>query len=163
MNKTEALTRLDALEAEARKLREITDAPESMPALLPPDGTCTISTCLGRFVGFASKYSSVDLDETNRFPDVQTATDYAHAINTLLLLRHQPGTVPAKEHVTQWVVECDPAYLNQLKANSFTQACIKLSKLSPCFDSPNAAAAAIDIVGQDAILRMFRTFHHFKE
>lgn len=158
MQKQQALERLSALEAEAAALRKIIEAPEVAGSLL------TKNTRAGGFhfiaaapsAGFMSYFIRTTAGDGcgNIFQTEEIADAYADALNTLLLLRHQPGTVPAEDIVGQWMV-CpgrDAGVWYTLDA--------KMGRISPCFATSEDAQRAIDTIGADRILRMFRTLHH---
>lgn len=95
----------------------------------------------------------------NMFQTDKLADAYAEAIETMLLLRHQPGTEPALAKKVQLVIS--PRFgPDRLQICEWSSMDIKAEYLSPCFQTQDAAQAAIDTIGADRILRMFKTLHH---
>src|SRR5690606_13974996 len=106
MDKTKALERLTALESEASALRKIIEAPEPAPSLLtkPKLRSRVYYWAVGHTTGggtlTTNSLQACSLDPEvyvtgNIFQTEALAQSYAEAIDTMLLLRHQPGTVPA--------------------------------------------------------------------
>ena len=94
---------------------------------------------------------------SNVFPSEEMALAYAEAINTMLLLRHQPGPVGIEEGRQMYSI--DPESGNPTIKQWWSLDCWS-TRISPCFDSVESAQAAIDAIGDGRIMRMFRTFHH---
>ena len=90
--------------------------------------------------------------------DTNVAHAYADALDTLLMLRHQPGSEVARDEEAQWAIECSDDG-KSLRLSSWGCINYKVPYLSPCFSTREAAQAAIDTIGADRILRMFRTLH----
>lgn len=170
MDKTAALTRLNALESEAQALRKILEAPEPAASLLtkPEPGNNDTYWAVGRTCGPTYSLSVGKMCATERdlqayshgnlFQSKELAQAYAEAIDTMLLLRHQPGTVPAADLSQVYINTKDSG----ARCNTATDSNIfsKMYRLSPCFAIHEQAQAAIDVVGEQRILRMFKTFHH---
>jgi hypothetical protein len=87
-----------------------------------------------------------------------TALAYADALDTLLMLRHQPGSEPAKDE-EQWTIRTGDVQRGTLSTTYLFGTNVKASRISPCFATDADARAAIDTIGADRILRMFRTLH----
>lgn len=92
----------------------------------------------------------------NVFTDCDTADAYADALDTLLMLRHQPGTEAVNYFSEQFMVTVD---VNRVYAIGMYPDMRKITRISPCFATLDHAQAAIDTIGADRILRMFRTLH----
>ncbi len=173
MNKIDAQKRLTAIETaqesikqETAELRKIIEAPEPATSLLTKPmprsgkeywsitfingGVCANTA----FAGFATDY----IDKGNMFQSKALGEAYADAVNTMLLLRHQPGTVSNKyEHQFVICIAGSGTSIEILSYDDFT--CIA-SRISPAFKYEADAKKAIEAVGSDRILRMFKTFHH---
>ena len=169
MSKKEAEERLLAIEKEVATLRQIINTPEKAPSLLfyPPEGNSyyqITSTNYGKLCILENAISYREKDQYvgsgNIFQSQEIAEEYAHAFNTFLLLRHQPGTVPADAN-EQWLIKLD---LNTLKIRTVLTRALawKLGRLTPCFSSQQAALDAVETVGVSAIVHMFNTFQHCK-
>ena len=163
MNKQEALNRLSALESEATKLRAILKAPEQTATLLerivPESGQeYWYPTALSGQVsyGYANAENKIFYDLA--FTTGKQALEYRAALATLLDLRRQPGSENPKNGVWQWAI-----LLNEDNSGVFTDDLIgahtKSSLISPCFHSEEHAEAAINAVGHDRIIHMFKTLH----
>lgn len=161
MNKPEAIARLDALEAEARKLREIIDAPD-VDGLPLRNGGHFIETLNGGFTAYTPGCDSSHW--ANSLPSRVCAESYATALNTFMKLRHQPGTVAARHDVLQWIIEVDYPSLNrpELRIASYISLSNKTTRLSPCFNTKEAALNAAIAITRERIIDMFKTFHHVK-
>lgn len=92
-------------------------------------------------------------DEVDYAP---TADAYADALDTLLRLRHQPGTEAATSIARQFLVVIKDGAAD---VDYYTNGECKLERISPCFATESDAKAAIDTIGADRILRMFHTLH----
>jgi hypothetical protein len=90
--------------------------------------------------------------------DEATATAYGDALDTLLRLRHQPGTEAADGNKLQWTLDTQGDG-NGITIDNWTCIDGKLRFISPAFATEAAINAAIGVVGADRILRMFRTLH----
>lgn len=140
MNKQEAQLELAKLAERQAELQKIVDA--APKSLLCEDGIgahCISNRMENSYVG-----------------DVATAIRYADALDTLLLLRHQPGTEAASDGKDQWLIDTSD---DGLTLDYWMGAHFKLRFISPCFASDADAQAAIDTIGADRILRMFHTLH----
>lgn len=182
MNKDQAFARLKELQAQAasiqievQTLRKIMEAPDSLLTKpVPgskqdywivgsggPDGF-NVEWC-GAYTKEPEPYSS-----GNIFQSEECAENYAKAMDTLLLLRHQPGTEPAKDTRTQFVIEPDWQLSEEgnpslyIKARELGGLIYKMARVSPCFKTMKDAKNAIEVVGAEAILHMFKTLHHVK-
>lgn len=170
MNKTEALERLDAIELQAAELRRTINAPDLAPSLLTKpkpgsgdeyyglDGYSTAP--MGARMYLARETRMDKYSHGNIFQSKELAASYAEAIETMLLLRHQLGTVPAGQWA-QWMVEASQDCATMVvRCVARTDMLSKIGKVSPCFSTERAARDAIDTIGPARILRMFKTFHH---
>lgn len=97
-----------------------------------------------------------DDDYLTSFADEDQCERYAEALTTFILLRKQPGTEPVCESM-QFVISNN--YDLSLCIDVYNSKHIKTTRLSPCFDSEENAKEAIEKVGKDRILRMFKYFH----
>lgn len=174
MDKSKALERLAALESEAAKLREIIEAPAPAPApslLTKPkpgseddywivEGVATEP--LGWRQCCAQTHDPESYTQGNIIQSEDLAAAYAEAFDTFLLLRHQPGTVSAGDVCFKYVIHIVDAVARgyYLSVDNVASSWLRTNQISPCFDSKESARAAIAAVGEDRILRMFKTFHH---
>lgn len=158
MNKQEALQRLSRLEHEASELRKIIDAPASLLNANDPSYTRS----------FAARFD----DNTLRFKEAATAHRYGVAVNTLIKLRHQNGTVAPDGRSTERSVagnltnHLDPYYSTtdgrwRIKISKYSGCATKLGRISPCFETETDAVRALQNIGEDTLLEMFFTLHHF--
>lgn len=172
MDKSKALERLNALESEAKELRKIIEAPEAASSLLTKpvplssqayywslthdayDGTVSFQTSSRKAV-VATEYSG-----GNIFQSQELTEAYAEAFDTMLLLRHQPGTVTATWNLTQWVIQPSDDHMLTLEVDDWIGLASKSGFISPCFATESDALRAIKTVGEERILRMFKTLHH---
>lgn len=112
--------------------------------------------CIFMDEGALYNYHSKD---GNLFPTEQIAKDYAKALNTMLLLRRCEGTIPATSS-RQYVIR----YIdNEVWVDSFNDFGAKVEMICPCFDTQENTEAAIEQIGKDNIIRMFKTFHGIYE
>ncbi|OWT55252.1 hypothetical protein [Candidimonas nitroreducens] len=171
MNKIEALSRLTALEGEAKQLRAIIEAPEPGPSLLtePRPGSGDKYWEINNFGGQLASMSCEALDEHQQryqhgtiFQTKGLAAAYARAIDTMLRLRHQPGTESPSNKIqaTIEVERGDDQSVASIYVTVREDVCNKTRGISPCFDTKEHAQSAIDTIGADRILEMFKTFHH---
>lgn len=170
MDKTQALARLTALESEALALRKIIEAPEPAKSLLTkpePGSGKTYFAVTGNGISPLHTYAYTAIatspsayQQGSIFQTQTLAEAYAQAIETMLLLRHQPGTVPANSgtYVLRVVTHYGQPIL--IKPDTWNSTGFVASFISPCFDTEADAIAAINTVGEERILRMFKTFHH---
>lgn len=185
MDKSKALERLTALETEAQELRKIIEAPEIKPmppSLLtkPRPGSREKYYCMSSEGSEYRKLDVYDLMATvtspgwyehgNLFQTRQLANDYAEAFDTFLLLRHQPGTVPPTGY-SQFALELFKNYDYDrderqergevfIKIISRANMSSKLNKFSPMFGTLEDARGAIETIGEERLIHMFKTFHH---
>lgn len=168
MDKTAALARLTTLEAEANEIRKILEAPERAASLLtkpvPLSGSeywrLDKNTCTAGFNTQDDRaVDSTSYPGGNIFQSEKLAKDYAEAINTMLLLRHQPGTEPVSGR-DQYVIQPSGA-LTVVEAICYLNPNMKLARLSPSFSTKDHAIAAIESVGMARIMKMFKDLHHF--
>lgn len=182
MNKDQAVARLKELQAhaasiqiEVQTLRKIIEAPQALltkPVPGSEQGYWSLGS--GYSTGFdlcwyeAIPEEPVYYSHGNIFQSRDIAEDYAQAVDTLLLLRHQPGTVPAKDTGNQFIIEPDwkrnegnPSLY--IKARELGGLIYKMARVSPCFKTLKDAKNAIEVVGAETILHMFKTLHHVKE
>lgn len=166
MDKREAMERIAAIEEETKKLRAIVEAAEAAeevcllktPKLAEPYNSLELRNRKFGGGGGLTRTRSDDKEyKFATFPDRDTADAYAKALNTLLHLRHCPGTVPPKND-NQYIImaneSCATVFLEYWKSQG-----LKASLLSPCFDSYESAKAALAEVGEDNIKHMFETLH----
>lgn len=176
IDKQTALQRLASIENEAQELRKIIEAPEPAKSLLSKPEPGSERTY---WVVNASAYDGEGIHRLtsvtreacsnwvqlykhgNFFQSPQLAKDYALAIDTLLLLRHQPGTEPAIDGDRQWLVLLD--WPLKLVASSCRYSYFKQTQASPCFKTEQYAKQAIETVGKDRLMHMFNTFHHVED
>lgn len=171
INKTEALARLTALEAEAAALREILSKPDRKASLLVKPEAKSQGNFWRVFndglLGLlavrrdASVFSDDDLAKSdNVFQSKALASAYAEAFETFLALRHCEGTEAVAHEKTQFTIEPAEARNPSLMVDSWVGLGCKMRRISPMFATREDAQAAIDKLGADRILKMFRTFHH---
>lgn len=89
------------------------------------------------------------------FADEEQCARYAEALTTFILLRKQPGSEVAKE-AEQFVLRlCGVnVYVDDVYPFDY-----KISLISPCFKSEESARKAIETLGEERILDMFKYFH----
>lgn len=176
MNKEKALQQLKELESksaeievEVAKLRKIIEAPDPAPSLLtkPVPGGCARYWTLsdGGFIELVARVKTAVSGNPNYythgniFQSEELAQAYADAIDTMLMLRHQPGTCPPSAKKNQWMIWPSDEKCNSLEFFTFYYLASKCSMISPCFNSKDDALQAIEVVGKTRILNMFKTFH----
>ncbi len=159
MNKQEALSRLTALEQEAKALREIIEAPDVAPSILPAEwngkGGWYLSSSFAEAIPMCAGMEMIREDQ-NFFDTKEEAQAWADAISTLIELRRQPGSEAPKEGVAQWVIERD------LGVESWAVYYNKIERISPAFSTEEQARAAIDKIGRELLMQMFNTLHGVK-
>lgn len=166
----QALARLEALESEAAALRLILQKPNRSPSLLTKpvagsyetfyfleDNPDNLTMCVGH--GNAIPAPSSFYEGANCFQSKAIAEAYIDAINTMLLLRHQPGTVEIEDDVPQWGIVPCIGLLNLSIDYWTTSRHLKIRAISPFFDTEENVRAAINKIGEKRILQMFKTFH----
>lgn len=83
---------------------------------------------------------------------------YAESLNTLVQLRQQEGTVPPRSGKQALIVargigeKVTPVFYGDMEK--------KVECISPCFSSYEYAIRAIQNIGAERILRMFKQLHH---
>lgn len=84
------------------------------------------------------------------------ANQYQEAFETMILLRQQPGSEAAKNDA-QYSIFVEEGKITC----SILFECInsKMTEISPCFATQEDAQLAIDTVGAERILRMFKILH----
>lgn len=170
MDKTALETRLKALEEEAASLRvQIAALPPALLARPNPSAGeryWSVATSIRPGAPLCASYLASPIAEcylsANMFFEEKTAQRYAEAIETLLTLRQQPGTVTADSD-GQWVIEVGSAGnpSGEVRAAFLTHIGSKRSRISPSFSKETHAVAAIREVGERRIEAMFRTFGHY--
>jgi hypothetical protein len=75
--------------------------------------------------------------------------------------------VPAHDTEKQFIIEPDwqrsegnPVLC--IKARELGGLIYKMARVSPCFKTLKDAKNAIEVVGEDALMHMFKTLHHVK-
>jgi hypothetical protein len=163
MNKDAARAELTELVARAEALKKIIDAPERSKSLLrkPEPGsngrywyfkdTCTKTWQVE--YSCATELGADGYRQGAIFQTKELAEAYAEALDTLLLLRHQPGTEPVSTLIqTQIILEESGAITYRSSVYQYQ----KYQMISPCFINANAARNAVDAIGAERIFRMFR-------
>lgn len=177
MDKQKAIERVRYVEekielarAEVQELRKIIDTPEPAGSLLtkPEPGSDRKYWVLGSDSSgglFALHYgarASVPLAYVGGaiFQSGELAVAHADAINTMLLLRHQPGSEEATGMMQFLIEVIGAAGCLEVRTMARSDRAAKMNKLSPCFVTRDAAEQALQIVGADRVLTMFKTLHH---
>ena len=152
-NKQEAKQQLEKLEAEVQKLKEIINKPEKAGSLLENgqyhlanNGSALVSYMTGSKHGY------------NSFNDELIAQAYAEAFNTMLALRKCEGSECCIDDKFQSAIGISQS-LEDLRVFDYTSSYAKFDSTSPMFISKEYAQAAIDKVGKDNIIKMFKTLH----
>tara|TARA_R110000822_G_scaffold301108_1_gene424791 strand:- start:13436 stop:13888 length:453 start_codon:yes stop_codon:yes gene_type:complete len=92
------------------------------------------------------------------FKSDEIALQYNEAFQTMILLRQQPGSEVPNDKKYQSAIVC--IELNKLTIYGFGDIGVKkMSFISPFFASKEDTQRAIDTVGVERILRMFRILH----
>lgn len=104
----------------------------------------------------AEYWNDEDAKNNMWFADKEQAERYAEALSTFILLRKQEGTEPAKDNM-QWVIELDDE--GNICFEDWESAGAKLRCISPCFNSRENAHKAIENLGEERIVNMFKYFH----
>jgi len=162
------LERLTKLEAEAAELRKLLTKPAPPRSLLtkpePRDGSQYWALSFGQYCELVSVEGCACSSEVgfyahgNLFQSEVIAKAYAEALDTLLLLRHQPGSERACGDRTQYIIRLT-GDMGRLRVAGFDDTRLKAEYVTPCFVSQHWADLAIETVGADRILRMFKTLH----
>jgi hypothetical protein len=120
------------------------------------------------FLYFAptNEHLSIASDNSgNAFATKGLADLYSQALNTLLLLRRQLGTQPPSESAqTLLTVKKDKTTGNfVIHCSQMDNKITKLCHVSPCFQDKDLAMQAVNSIGEQRILHMFRTLHGYFE
>lgn len=160
MNKDAALKHLAQLEAEAKALREILEAPPA-PAIAPlplPSFPGEKSWRLDGSNGGFSPTNFTGLPCGNNFyPDRATAQAYADAFDVALALRRQPGS-DGKPFGPGHIVRIDKD--GDLVILRYSH-CDANSRITPVFTTRSFADAAIEAVGKDRVIAAIKLFSNF--
>ena len=144
MNKLEAQKRLKELAVEQSVLQAVIDAPDHFSLI--PNENLTKSYLISFYTGIE---------------DYEMLENYQKAFETFIALRQCNGTASPLQDNRQWIIKVSQdikqAFLSYYCYNGF-----KMSVLSPCFSSQEFAQEAIDKLGQEAIMHMFKTFSHYE-
>jgi hypothetical protein len=178
--KQAALSRLNQLEKasariaeEAAELRKIIEAPERAQSLLtkPEPGSDQryfrivanngiMGVEAAQFINKNEHYYA----SGNVFQSESIAAAHVEAINTMLLLRHQPGTEKVKDEVGQQYIRPNQNLSGlEFVSGGEGPAKFKCWMISPCFVNKNYAEAAVIVIGAERILRMFKTLRGIYE
>lgn len=176
MNKQEAVEktrRVEELIASAQaqlvKLKDIIDAPDPLPSLLtkplPGSGKGYWQIkggTYGELVAYRLVAHTADCrwyEHGSIFQTETLAREYSRAINIMLLLRHQPGSVPSTDDA-----QCQIEVKRDGSTGEFIleypvriDKATKMNKFSPCFVTEQAARDAVQAVGEERLLHMFKT------
>lgn len=145
MNKEQALQKLDALEKEAQALRMIIEAPEKGCSLLERgDNGEDVYVWIIR----------VSCDEN-------ISDEYFKAFKTFILLRHQEGTEVPLDEEMQYLIRLNKD--RGLYVDVWQRIGNKVTAISPCFRTVDHAEKAINFIGKENIIHMFKTFHGIYE
>ena len=155
-NKQEAKQQLEKLEAEVQKLKEIINKPEKAVSLLEEKGEYMVYNSDGKFCAVRVAYP-YDLG-ANRFTSAYIAQAYSEAFNTMLALRKCEGSECCIDGKFQSAIGVSP-FLEDLRVFNYTSSYAKFDTTSPMFISKEYAQAAIDKVGKENIIKMFKTLH----
>ena len=150
-NKQEAKQQLEKLEAEVQKLKEIINKPEKAVSLLE-DGEWLM--CLQPYHW---RYGTQPVDPFN-FESSSIAQSYSEAFNTMLALRKCEGSCTTVNGKDQWSIDIDVS-LKDTEIYAYLGNYSKIIALSPSFSSKEYTQAAIDKVGKENIVKMFKTLH----
>lgn len=94
---------------------------------------------------------------TMHFLDEDQCKRYANALTTFILLRKQPGSEVAVEGRVQYLIGVN--YAGEICVHFYEKLGNKVTEISPCFDSVQSAWCAVEVLGKDRILNMFKYFH----
>lgn len=160
MTDTHIMARIAEMEKELAELKNLATAQDKPKSLIKNDvGSETDSwfiTVSGdkAYVDFTSNMGAMI------FSDVNQVKRYAEAFTTFIKLRKQPGSEAVDSSNTpraQWVIRMSGS--NTLEVASFGASYRKMTEISCCFNSKESAIKAMDTVGAENILQMFRNFH----
>ena len=158
INKTDALKRLDTLEAEAKELRTIIDAPDEPlnDVFYPEVGgdywALKQSICGSGWRAQEFTRSSGDSKQAY-FRTVKAASAYGEAFSTMLDLRAQPRGEREEGDRRDYCVTADEEDVY----TDFWYGAYSNTVLSGGFNSDEAAGAAIETVGKDSITKAAKT------
>ena len=160
MNKDAALKRLAQLEAEAKALREILEAPPA-PAIAPLPLPSLPGENSWRLDGSNADFSPTPFnwvpDGNNFYPDRATAQAYADAFDVALALRRQPGC-DAKPFGPGLIVRINKD--GDLVILRYAH-CEAIPRITPIFTTRPYAEAAIEAVGKDRVIAAIKLFSNF--
>lgn len=155
---TEARRELAQIAERQAELQKIVDAAPKSLLEKHPSGSSAyyLTDGITGFHAVTGMKPFNDASDGNIFQSVDVADAYADALDTLLMLRHQPGSEAAIEGGVQcFIRDAD----GNIAVDTWTSINYKTSCISPMFATFCDAQAAIDTIGADRILRMFRTLH----
>lgn len=157
MNKQQLAAAIAAAEAELARLQAIVPEPEAPLMVLSAERVArgdryyvfdtrgAVSWLIDTSIAFdASAYSNASY-----FHSKEQAEAYARAFRTLRLIRHQPGIVANNTTKLPYVhyIRVDGAVEIMQIAGCVSTAC-----MFPCFESREAARAAINAVGEEELV-----------
>ena len=147
---------------QAEELQKQINEPEKPNALLErvEAGVGNSYYTVTGYNSVAYNQSNTDKEETykgNSFTTQEQAENYRKAFETFLELRRCTGTVKVKNNVEQYTIGLE--YDLSICTRSYRGLDSKGECLSPCFSTGTAALNAIETVGEENILHMFKTFH----
>lgn len=93
------------------------------------------------------------------YPDQDTAKAYHEAFSVLLALRGCHGSEPVSDK-EQYFISPNESISPRILCSRFVGD--KVSEISPSFDTRQNAQNAINSVGEEHIINMFKTFHGVK-
>lgn len=99
-------------------------------------------------------------DRVSVYPNQATYEAYRGAFKTFIELRKCQGTEPASGTYQHSMMPT--AKMEKITILSSTHQSDKMMNLSPTFDTEDNLRAAIESVGKENILNMFKTFHGVK-
>ncbi|MGL5219788.1 MAG: hypothetical protein ACRC8G_10000 [Plesiomonas shigelloides] len=161
MDREQELKKLAQLEKEVADLKAMLEKPQRTPSLLmrpAEDLDVYWEIHSGAATG---RLHAVDCEGIQRgvhgncFQSESLAKAYAEAIDTMLLLRHQPGTRKGSGSAMWCIGTTATGHLTIFRSNV---DCTGL--ICPAFDNAESARAAIAVIGIARILRMFKVLHH---
>lgn len=145
----EALARLEAIEAEQKELRKLLESSKEEEAV----GSLLESNELVHgWTNFQHQFNY-------EFGTIELAESYSKAFETFIKLRQCKGSEAAEGQEEQWMLEPMDDTVHIEHWNSLD---VKIKQLSPCFSTEEYAQAAIESVGEENILQMFKTFSHYE-
>lgn len=93
------------------------------------------------------------------YPDQDTAKAYHEAFGTLIQLRKCHGSEPVSDKEQHFISLNHSNNLRILRSRFVGD---KVSEISPAFDTQENAQKAIESIGEENIINMFKTFHGVK-